>query len=73
MEKLMEILTGIRPDLDFVNQQKLVDDKLLDSFEIVSIIAEINENFNISINESDLQPENFNSVYAMWKLVEQYL
>ena len=72
MEKLMKILEDVRPDLDFEKETRLVDDKLLDSFSVITIIAEINETFDININAADLLPENFNSVTAMWALIESY-
>jgi len=73
MDQLMEILGSIRPDLDFENQDRLIDDKLLDSFSIISIISEINVVFDININAADILPENFNSVDAIWRLIESYI
>ena len=49
MERITEILESIRPDLDFSSELSLVDDGLLDSFDIVSIISELNDEFDISI------------------------
>jgi len=72
MEKLSAILTSIRPDLDFYKEEKLMDDGILDSFDIITIIGEINEAFGISINVGDLLPENFNSANAIWALVQSY-
>jgi acyl carrier protein len=71
MEKLLEILDSIRPDVDFANEKKLIDDGLLDSFDIVSIISELNDEYNISIRVTELKPENFNSVEAILNLVEK--
>ncbi|MCL2110673.1 MAG: phosphopantetheine-binding protein [Clostridiales bacterium] len=70
MEKLMEILESIRPDLDFKAHDKLIDDGLLDSFDIISIVSEANSAFDININVTDLLPENFNSAAAIWALIE---
>ena len=72
MEKLLEILTDIRPDLDFSNETKLIDESILDSFDIISITTEINDQFDININVADLLPENYNSAQAMWSLIQQY-
>ena len=72
MEKLLEILTDIRPDLDFSNETKLIDESILDSFDIISITTEINDRFDININVADLLPENYNSAQAMWSLIQQY-
>ena len=73
MDKLMEILTGIRPDLDFETQDKMMDEGVLDSFDIISIVAEVNSTFGTNINFADLLPENFNSADAIWRLIESNL
>jgi acyl carrier protein len=69
MEKLLEILEGIRPDVDFANEVKLIDDGILDSFDIVSIISELNDEYDIAIRVTELKPENFNSKEAIMNLV----
>lgn len=71
MEKLIEILESIRPDVDFHNNTKLIDDGILDSFDIVSIISELNDEYQISIRVHELGPENFNSVEAINKMVQR--
>ncbi len=70
MEKILEILTDIRPDVDFNEEKNLVDGGVLDSFDIVSIISELNDAFDINIRVTDLKPENFNSLEAIGQLVE---
>ena len=72
MEELMRILTETRPDLDFTKETKLIDDNILDSFDIITIVGEINEAFDIFINVGDLLPENFNSAEAIWQLIQSY-
>ncbi len=69
MEQLMAILSDIRPDVDFENETALIDDGILDSFDVVSIISEIDDKFGVQIRISELDPENFNSAEAIWKLV----
>jgi len=71
MEELIKILEEIRPDLDFEAEKSLIDDGVLDSFDIISIVGEINDAFEIEINVADLLPENFNSVEAMYELIEK--
>ena len=71
MEKLLSILQEIRPDVDFVNEKKLIDDAILDSFDIISIVSELNDAYNIEINVEDLEPYNFNTVEAMLELIEK--
>ena len=72
MEELMRILNDARPDLDFTKETKLIDDNILDSFDIITIVGEINEAFDIFINVGDLLPENFNSAEAIWQLIQSY-
>ena len=50
-EEIMEILTELRPDVEFENEKKLIDDGILDSFDIVSLVGELNDAFDVSINE----------------------
>ena len=71
MEKILEILKEIRPDVDFENETKLIDDEILDSFDIISIVGEFNDAFDISIDVYDLEPDNFNTVAAMQELIEK--
>lgn len=71
MEKLLEILKGIRPDVDFKNETALIDDGILDSFDVVSIISELDDAFDVQIRITELDPDNFNSVEAIWNLVQQ--
>jgi len=71
MERLFEILDGIRPDVDFRNEQNLMDDGILDSFDIVSIISELNHVYEIAIRVNELSPENFNSAEAIMRMVKR--
>ena len=68
-EEIMEILTGVRSDVDFENSTKLIDDGSLESLDIVAIVGEFNETFDVEISVEDLVPENFNSVDAMVELI----
>ena len=70
MEKLLEILKAIRPDVDFENETALIDDGILDSFDVVSIISELDDEFDVQIRITELDPENFNSAESIWKLVQ---
>lgn len=71
MEKLLEILKEIRPDVDFENETELIDDGILDSFDVVSIISEIDDAFGVQIRINELDPENFNSAEAIWNLIQK--
>ena len=69
MEELMNILTNLRPDIDLSTADKLIDDEILDSFDIISLVGEVNEAFDVQIGVEDLLPENFNSAAAMMALI----
>lgn len=69
--KLLEILEEVRSDVDFSAETALIDDGVLDSFDIVTIIGEINEEFDVEITAIELVPENFNSVDAMLQLIQK--
>ena len=70
-EKILDILLDIRPDVDFESEKALIDDRILDSFDILAVVAELNEEFDVEINVEDLQPENFNSVEGLMELVRK--
>ena len=71
MDILLNILKGIHPEIDFDNHQTLIDDGILDSFDIITIIAEINDKFDVAIPANEIVPENFNSAGALFTLVER--
>ena len=73
MEKILKILNAIRSDVDFEKEEHLIDDDILDSFDIVSIVAELCDEYDISIGVEDMEPVNFNSAKAMLALVERIL
>ncbi len=69
MNELIEILTNLHPEVDFDTCTTLIDDKILDSFDIISIISEINEEFDVVIPAEEIIPENFNSAQALHDLI----
>ena len=71
MEELLEILEELHPDVDFTTEEALVDDKILDSLDIVSLISEIADRFDVVIPADKIIPENFNSAKALWALIER--
>ena len=73
MQELMEILNELHPDVDFTREKALVDGRILDSFDIVTLVAEIGDTFDVQISAVDMVPENFNSVEAIWELIETKL
>lgn len=71
MEQLLAILKKIRPDVDFENEKALIEDGILDSFDVVSIISELDDEFGVQIKITELDPENFNSAESIWALVQK--
>lgn len=69
MNELIEILENLHPEVDFDTCTTLIDDKILDSFDIITIISEINEEFDVVIPAEEIIPENFNSAQALYDLV----
>ncbi|MCK9253091.1 MAG: acyl carrier protein [Eubacteriales bacterium] len=71
MDELIGILEGLHPDVDFEHTAGLIDDGILDSFDIISLVAEIDNVFDVQIPASEIVPENFNSAQALHDLVER--
>ena len=70
-EKLLSLLEDVRPDVDFKSETKLIDDGILDSFDVISIVQSVGESFGVEIDVEDLEPENFNSADAILDLIEK--
>ena len=70
MEELLKLLKNVRADVDFENEKALIDDGILDSFDVVSIISEIDDAFDVQIRVAELDPDNFNSAEAIWNLIQ---
>ena len=73
MEALLEILQGLHPEVDFSTCDDLIDGKILDSFDIVTIVAEVNAEYDVAIPAEEMIPENFNSADALWALIEKLM
>lgn len=71
MERLYEILEDIRPDVDYKNCIDLVDGHMLDSLSIISLIAELEDEYDITVPAVDIVPKNFNSADAMWNMIQR--
>ena len=68
-EIILDILQELHEDIDFETEEQLVDDKLLDSFDLVTLVAELGEEFDIEITAKDFIEENFNSVARLTNMV----
>lgn len=73
MDKLLGILKELKSDVDFENETALIDNNLLDSFDIVQLVGQINDEFDVEIGAADIVPENFNSALAMMALIERLI
>ena len=71
METLLEILNDIDDTVDWENETALIDDRILDSFGVISLISELEDQFEVEIDASEIVPENFNSADAMWKMIQR--
>lgn len=71
MEDLLEILKDLHPEVDFEVEENLIDDGILDSLDIVNLISEISEVFDVSITAKDIIPDNFNSAKALYALIQE--
>lgn len=73
LNTIIEILSDLHPDIDFESCDTLIDDKILDSFDIVSLISEINNEWDVTIPADKIDPQYFNSAEALAELVEELL
>lgn len=71
MKQLLEILEDIQPGVDYENCTTLIDDGILDSFAILSIVSELEEEFGVSVTPVEIIPDNFNSAQALWAMVQR--
>lgn len=71
MEKLLAILNDLHPDVDLETENALIDGGVLDSFDIVTIVAEIDDAYGVRIPAEELIPDNFNSAAALFALVRR--
>ncbi|MGN0378878.1 MAG: acyl carrier protein [Butyrivibrio sp.] len=71
MEELIKILEEIQPGVDYKTCRTLIDDHILDSFGILSLVSEIEDSFDIEVSPAELIPENFNSAESLWAMIER--
>lgn len=72
MEKVLSILCKINPEINYKQEKYLVDQRLYDSVQITYLVAAICSEFEIEIEPQDMVPENFNSLDAIWGLIQKY-
>ncbi len=71
MDQLLELLKDVNEDVDFTAQNAIIDDEVIDSLDLTGLIADIEDTFDIEIGMNDIVPENFNTVDAMWAMIQR--
>ncbi len=71
MEELLELLKEVRDDVDFEKEEKLIDDKILTSFDIIQIISAIDEEYDVAVPATQIIPANFNSAKAIYDMIQR--
>jgi acyl carrier protein len=71
MARLIQILQTIRPEMVFSESQNFIDDGLLDSFDLVTLVATLDKEFGISIPGTDIVPENFQNLDTIAALLKK--
>lgn len=71
MEAIIKILKGLHPEVDYETEKGLIDQRILDSFDIVTLVGELMDEFDVEIGAEHMVPENFNSAEAILNLVTQ--
>ncbi len=71
MEELLEILQDIKPGVDFENETALIDNGILDSLDIIKLVGQISDEFDVEVEVTDLVPANFNSAKAMYAMIQR--
>lgn len=73
MKELLKILNDLRPDVDFENEKGLISDGILDSFDLLQLISELNEEYDIKIRSGDINVKNFDSAESIFALIEKLM
>ena len=71
MDKILEILREIDDGIAYANEKALIDDRLLDSFGVITLVAELEDAFDVTIEAAEMTPVNFNSAEAIWEMIKR--
>ena len=72
MKSIIEILSGIRPEFDFSTSADFITAGMLDSLDVITLVSDLDKNFGICIEGTDIVPENFSSLPAIRALLSKY-
>ena len=70
LNEIIEILMEVHPEIDYMTEDKLIDKRIFDSFDVVNVVGELMDNFDVEITAEHMIPDNFNSAKAICSLVE---
>jgi acyl carrier protein len=70
-QQIIEILTEIRPEFDFTHETDFIEQGMLDSFDVITLVTALDEKFNVSIDGMDILPENFSSIEKIENLLKK--
>lgn len=70
LEEIIEILKEVHAEVDYMSEDKLIDKRIFDSFDVVNVVGELMDAFDVEITAEHMVPDNFNSAKAICKLVE---
>ena len=68
-QRIIDILTELRPECDFTEKVNFIDQGMLDSFDVINLVTALDQEFSISIDGLDIIPENFSSVDSIVSLL----
>lgn len=71
MEQVLAILKKMKPDVDFSTENNLFKDHILDSLQIIMLVSELNDEFDIEITLPYVKPENFRSAETIYAMVQK--
>lgn len=71
MQKIIDMLEELKPEQDFSSSNDFIEDGMLDSFDIISLISMLEEEYNIIIDGLDVVPENFSTVESIIELIKK--
>ncbi|MBO7336735.1 MAG: acyl carrier protein [Lachnospiraceae bacterium] len=71
MEELINILNEIDDSIDYTKEKALIDDRLLTSLHVISLVAELEDFYGVTIGPAEMTPENFNSAESIMKMIER--
>ena len=69
MDRIIEILKSVHPEVDYETESGLIDKRIFDSFDVVTLVGELMDEFDVEITAEHMIPENFNSAQAIYNLV----